>query len=44
MKEAADEMEGHQEGSEDHGGHVLVGRMCQMAVIKFVRVAVNTLD
>ena len=44
MKEAEDEMEGHQEGSADRGGHVLVGRMCQVAVIKFVRVAVNTLD
>ena len=44
MKDAADEMEAHQEGSADRAGHVLVGRMCQVAVIKFVRVAVNTLD
>ena len=44
VKEAEDEMEGHQEGSADRGGHVLVGRMCQVAVMKFVRVAVNTLD
>ena len=44
MKEAEDEMEGHQEGSADRGGHVLVGRMCQVAVIKFVRVVVDTLD
>ena len=42
MKEAEDEMEGHQEGSADRGGHVLVGRMCQVPVIKFVKAAVNT--